>query len=246
MSKITVITSCCDVCGKTIDETVKLCSHQQGIMQALACQSLNGEVSVIANLPDGVFMAAVSLLKRAGINTAYLNASTKVLSVNDIRNAKACIEESRALILTCDISPDVIKASFKTAMVRNVPTLLSCRAKADIPQDILTIADVAVLDDGNENTARSLVCSGCKNVIVKANQSVIYLGVKGRNTLQIKNGEKSGIYSSVFDGALAVAVAEGVHITEAVEFANAAALISVNGIPNRMDADDEYIRLYGE
>ena len=195
------------------------------------------------NLPSGVALITVD---RAGENSIVVASGANAgLNIGDISQALDAIAGAGILLLQLEIPMEVVQYVVAYAAARNVKVILNPAPAHFLPDtmlrqiDILTpnkteasvIAGMPVTDMESAAKAAELICSkGVKTVVVT-------MGPLG--ALVCANGQCSVVAAKkvravdttaagdVFNGALAVALAEERSIASAVQFACEAAAIAV-------------------
>ncbi len=224
-------------------------------------------VSKTEKAPTGI--ASVMVNNITGENRiTTLTGANDFLCAQDVYKAEKEISESKVLLAQNEVPPRALLAAFEIAKKHNVITVFDPAPARKIPIEVLTAADyitpnqseaeffTGIKADTKDNAvkaANAFIAMGCKNVIITMGENgVVCWGAKGYNVLpavKCKAVDTTGA-GDAFNGALAVALAEGMHVTDAVEFANAAASVCVGksgaarAMPNRMEADDIYLREY--
>jgi ribokinase len=210
--------------------------------------------------PSGI---AEIFVAEGGENCAAVASGANLnLSVYDITAAKEAILASDILLMQLEIPLKTVQYAAKFAYDNGIRVILNPAPGQPLPIDLLKIVTiltpneaeaemltgVKVEDEGSaEDAGRILISKGVNKVIIT-------IGRKGALILDSSGSELVGGFKvhavdttaagDIFNGALAVALAEKKNIWEAVRFANAAAALSVTRLgaqpsaPNRNDIMD--------
>jgi ribokinase len=219
--------------------------------------------------PDFIFRtdeahtgAALIMVDARGENMIVVAAgANNLLSPDDVDKAGEAIEGADVLLVQLEIPIETVERTIELAHEAGVTVLLNPAPGREIHSKLLAMCDVvtpnetetqiitgmSVRDrDEAEAAARWLLKQGVKAV-------VITLGAEGalvatENGIENVPGQKVEVVDTTgagdaFSGALAVALAEGMELAEAVAFSNAAAALQVTKIgtapamPYRKDVD---------
>jgi ribokinase len=184
------------------------------------------------------------------------------MSVSDIQKATQIISDADVLLMQLEIPIEVVEEAAKIAFSAGVKTILNPAPASPLGNELLK--SVSILTP-NESETELLTGMNVKNETdaIKAaslihkkgvDVVIITIGSKGallatRDETKIIAGHKveakdTTAAGDVFNGALAVAIAENKSLDEAIRFANAAAAVSVTRMgaqpsaPNRAEIDD--------
>jgi ribokinase len=191
--------------------------------------------------------------------TAVASGANLNLSVYDITAAKEAILASDILLMQLEIPLKTVQYAAKFAYDNGVRVILNPAPGQPLPIDLLKtvsiltpneaeaemLTGIKIEDEGAaEDAGRILISKGVNKVIIT-------IGKKGALILDSSGSELVGGFKvhaidttaagDIFNGALAVALAEKKNIWEAVKFANAASALSVTRLgaqpsaPNRND-----------
>jgi len=195
------------------------------------------------NAPSGV--AEIFVAEDGENSIAVASGANANLSPADIKNAESVIADSDILVMQLEIPLETVNAAAEVARAHGVSIILNPAPAQPLPDELL--ANVTILTP-NESEAEILTRVAV-NDEKSARQAAKVLHGKGVNTVMITMGAQ-GVYVSgkeftgivptltvkavdataagdVFNGALAVALAEKMPLREAVSFANTAAALSV-------------------
>jgi ribokinase len=176
------------------------------------------------------------------------------LSVYDIIAAKETIAKSDILLVQLEIPLKTVEYAVKLARENGVRVILNPAPAQSLPIELLKeisiltpnekeaefLTGVKVTDESSaEDAGRILISKGVEKVIVTLGKSGAL--VLDRGGSEMVSGFKVKVEDTtaagdVFNGALAVALAEKKNIYEAVRFANAAAALSVTKLGAQLSA----------
>ncbi len=207
--------------------------------------------------PSGI--AEIFVAEGGENSTAVASGANLNLSVYDITAAKEAILASDILLMQLEIPLKTVQYAAKFAYDNGVRVILNPAPGQPLPIDLLKtvsiltpneaeaemLTGIKIEDEGAaEDAGRILISKGVNKVIIT-------IGKKGALILDSSGSELVGGFKvhavdttaagDIFNGALAVALAEKKNIWEAVKFANAAAALSVTRLgaqpsaPNRND-----------
>ena len=182
------------------------------------------------------------------------------LTVADVDAASAAIQGSDCLLLQLEIPIEVVRAAVDIAYLHHVRVILNPAPARQLPREILNSIDYLT---PNESEAAILAGQDPSGIgpdslprlgpILGVPNLVVTLGSRGAAILQ--NGQMTLIPSfpitpvdttasgDAFNGALAVALARGENISQAVKYANAAGAITATrpgaqpSLPTRKELD---------
>jgi ribokinase len=167
------------------------------------------------------------------------------LTPADLRQAQKAFRQARIVLLQLETPLKTVAAAAKLAAAAGARVILNPAPAQSLPAALLRrvwvltpngseaelLTGIAVTGRaGAEKAAAALLARGVQNVIVTLGAGGAF--VAGRDDRRLVPGYKVRALDStgagdVFNGALAVALAEGQSLMEAARFANAAAAISV-------------------
>ncbi len=196
-------------------------------------------VSTDADYATGV---APILVDSSGENmiVVVLGANSR-LTAADIDAARERIAAADVLVTQLEINLDMAQYALETAKQLGVVTILNPAPAAAIPQSLIDLADYLTPNETELETLAGLAgdfAAAARSLLTRDGQTaVVTLGAQGA---QIVSGAASAIVPTyavdvvdttgagdAFNAGLAVALAEGKALEEAVRFANAAAALSV-------------------
>ncbi len=186
-----------------------------------------------------------------------LGANSRVQK-SDIDAARDVIAAADVLIAQLEINLDMVAYALETAKELGVRTILNPAPAAALPPETLALADYLT---PNETELETLagddaadVEAAARGLLTRPDQiALVTLGAQGAQIVapglskvvpsyKVEAVDTTGA-GDAFNGALAVALAEGMALEEALSFANAAAALSVTkpgaapSTPYRVDVD---------
>ncbi len=190
--------------------------------------------------------AALIMVDAEGENMIVVAAgANNLLKPEDIELAREAITQADVLLVQLEIPPETVERAVRMAHEAGVQVLLNPAPGRPLDADLLSMVDVLTPNETEtqiitglpvrdiheaETAAQKLLSDGVK-------AAVITLGSQGAlvvtpNTSQHVPGRRVNVVNTTgagdaFSGALAVALAEGKDLIEAVSFANAAAALQV-------------------
>lgn len=210
------------------------------------------------NAPSGI---AIIVVDDKGENVIVVApGANALLNEDDIQKAEDSIKNADIVLLQLEIPMSTVAEGIKLAKKYKRTVMLNPAPASAIPGDILQHVDIIT-----PNQTEAMTLTGITiNDMTSAQQACDILHGKGISTVIITMGEQGAYLSSgndkqmvagynagkaidtvaagdTFCGGLAIAIAEGKSLYEAIQFANAAAALSVTkagaqaSIPNRDD-----------
>ena len=207
--------------------------------------------------PSGI--AEILVAEEGGNSVAVASGANQNLSVYDIIAAKEPILASDIILMQLEIPLKTVEYAAKLAYDNGIRVILNPTPGQPLPISILKtvtiltpneyeaemLTGIKIEDEGAAEDAGKILMS--KGV----NKVIITIGKKGALILDSSGSDLVGgfkvnavdttVAGDVFNGALAVALAEKNNIWEAVKFSNAAAALSVtkmgaqSSVPRRED-----------
>lgn len=220
-------------------------------------QDMFGEKAVAGLVENGVNVNHVSYDKcPSGValifvgddgenSIAVSSGANAKLSPADVRKAKAVFANADVVVMQLETPLDAIQAAADLAAAQDAPVILNPAPAQPLPDKLLKKISIitpneteAELLTGVKCTSDAACARAAQRLLRKGVETVIItLGPKGAfvassSIQQRVAGFKAKAVDTTaagdtFNGALAVALAEGTPIIEAVRFANAAASIAV-------------------
>lgn len=200
---------------------------------------------------------ALIVVGREGTNTIVLDAGANMeFTSADLGAASNVMKESRVVLTQLEIPTETAVAAGRLGRKFGATTILNPAPARRMDELDLTVFDVVTpneeefatvtgTDDLRKGTA-ALLKAGAKAVIVTLGEKGAYLATKDRRCLvpapKVKAVDSTGA-GDAFNGALAVAICEGMGLESAVRFANCAGALTVTrkevipALPMRKDVD---------
>ncbi len=177
------------------------------------------------------------------------------------RHAQAAgdlINQCRVVMASCEVPLEATRAAFRLAREAGALTLLNPAPARPLDDALLALVDVltpnqselfqlagAALDTSIDDAAAQLLARGARSVVVTLGAAGCQLYRRGQATVVVP-GRAMAVRDTIgagdtFTGALAAALARGEALEPAVQWANAAAALSVtkhgaiDGIPHHED-----------
>ncbi|PWT74375.1 MAG: ribokinase [Bacteroidetes bacterium] len=193
--------------------------------------------------PSGI--ALITVDKNGENSIVVASGCNAALSSEDVMNASESIQSAAVLLLQLEIPLTTVETAIDLAASASVPVILNPAPACLLPASLLS--KVFILTP-NESEAEMLtgICIQDKKSAEEAAQKLLEMGVKnviitmGADGALFCNADLSVLIKApvvkavdttaagdVFNGALAVALAEGKEIMPSIEFACCAASISV-------------------
>lgn len=224
-------------------------------LQGFQADGINTEYVVTdPEAPSGV---ALIIVDDQGENSiAVASGANGNLSVGDVETAQAAIENAGIVLMQLEVPLETVEAAAKMADSRQVQVILN-PAPAQPLSDAL-LKKVAILTPNEteaqmltgievnsectaNQAAKSLVDKGVDSVIITLGAAGAYVFAeefKGMVAGFKVNPVDTTAAGDTFNGVLAVALAEGRSLEQAVTFANAAAALSVTKLGAQPSAPD--------
>jgi len=196
-----------------------------------------------SNVPTGI---ALILVDENGENSISVASGANLsLSVSDIQKAEKIIQEADVLLLQLEVLIEVVEEAAKIASSAGVTTILNPAPAQPLSDELLKritiltpneteteiLTGVKIKNETDALKAASLLLKKGVEVVI------ITIGPKGallatKEEARIINGYKvvaqdTTAAGDVFNGALAIAIAENKSLDDGIQFANAAAAVSV-------------------
>jgi ribokinase len=244
----------------------------KGANQAVAAARLGGEVVFIARVGTDIFGSqALQQFNSEGINTQYIvedpnnpsgvalitvdakgentivvaSGANNALSISDINNAEAAINDADILLIQLEIPIEVVEQVTGIGKTKNLKVILNPAPAMPLNEKVFRglylitpneteaeiLTGISITDNpGIEEAAKILKAKGVQNVIITLGKEGAYVLTDTINSY-VPAPKVVSIDSTaagdVFSGALAVSISEGKELMDAVVFASKAAAISV-------------------
>jgi ribokinase len=176
---------------------------------------------------------------------AVASGANARLAPADLRKAQSAFRQARIVLLQLETPLNTVAAAAKLAVAAGARVILNPAPAQSLPAALLPrvwvltpngseaelLTGIAVTNRaGAERAAAALLAQGVQNVIITLGARGAFVAGRGESCLvpgyKVRAVDSTGA-GDVFNGALAVALAEGQSLLEAARFANAAAAISV-------------------
>ena len=193
--------------------------------------------------PSGV--ALIFVAKDGENSIAVAGGANGKLSPDDVKKAKSVFAGASVLVMQLETPLETVQAAADLAAKASVPVILNPAPARPLPDKLLKrvailtpneteaelLTGIAVKDDSSAAAAAAkLRARGVQTVIITLGARGAYVATKGSGQLvpgfKVKTVDTTAA-GDIFNGALAVALAEAKPLEHAVRFANAAAAISV-------------------
>ena len=209
--------------------------------------------------PSGV--ALIFVAKDGENSIAVAGGANAKLSPADVKKAKAAFAGASVLVMQLETPLETVQAAAALAAKAGVPVILNPAPAQPLPDKLLEcvsiltpneteaelLTGIAVTDAATAAAAATILCArGVQTVIITLGARGAYVATESGGQLvpgfKVKAMDTTAA-GDVFNGALAVALAEGKPLDLAVRFANAAAAISVTRLgaqpsaPTRREID---------
>lgn len=161
---------------------------------------------------------------------------------SDVDAAAHIIAEADILLTQLEINYDIVAYALKVAKEKGVRTILNPAPAGTLPRDVLALADFMTPNETElevlSGTSHLPVEEAARSLLVTDDQTVIVtLGAQGARYVrkhesvripgfQVDVVDTTGA-GDAFNGGLAVALAEGLSLQDAIRFANATAALCV-------------------
>ncbi len=206
--------------------------------------------------------AALIMLDAQGENMIVVAAgANNLLSPEDVDKAEEAIRQADVLLVQLEIPQETVARAIQMARESGVKVLLNPAPGRELSGELLGMVDVLTPNETETQIVSGLPVTDLKEAQIAARQLldrgvgavVVTLGAQGALVvtpagvehvpgLQVDVVDTTGA-GDAFSGALAVALAEGMELAQAVALANAAAALQVTKIgtasamPYRDDVD---------
>jgi ribokinase len=210
--------------------------------------------------PSGV--AEIFVDEKGENSIAVASGANANLDQPDIQVAEPAIADAQFLLMQLEVPLETVLYAAKTAYQNGVPVILNPAPAQPLPDELLNFCNVLtpneseieiltgikVNDDQSAfKAAEYLYKKGVDTVIITLGSRGAYIHSAGLDTripgFKVKSVDTTAA-GDVFNGALAVALAENQRLQDAVVFANAAAALSVGRLgaqpsaPSRQEIDE--------
>ncbi len=201
-------------------------------------------------------IASILVDERGENRIVVVPGANLALSKGDVDAAEAVIAQADVLLTQLEIEDSVVEHALRMAKAKGVRTVLNPAPARPLSAEILQLVDYLT---PNETELQALghasgksTEAAARSILVSNTQAVVAtLGAEGAHCVRRREAARVPGYSvevadttgagDAFNGALAVALAEGKTLPESVAFANAAAALCVTrpGAASSMPRRDE-------
>jgi len=176
---------------------------------------------------------------------AVAQGANAKLSPEDIFAAEDALQKANCLLVQLEIPLETVQAVVQLAVKHHVPVILNPAPATKLPPDLLEMVDfltpneteVAILA-GEHSAKNAMDGTYLLKSQYKIKNLIVTLGEKGAAIVGYRNQIVPPVHvhpvdttgaGDTFNGALAVALARGEPLVEAVKFANAVAALATTG-----------------
>jgi ribokinase len=193
--------------------------------------------------PSGVALIVVG--RRGENSIAVASGANEGLSPADIRKAAGAFDRVRLVLLQLETPLRTIQTAIELATLAGLPVVLNPAPARPLPSRLMKRIYVITPNEGEAElltgvavtsvaaagrAADALLARGVRHVVITMGARGAFVASKGARQLippfKVKTADTTGA-GDVFNGALAVALAEGKPLLEAARFGGAAAAIAV-------------------
>lgn len=201
-------------------------------------------VSIDPSLPSGT---AVITINQDGENAIIVvpGANSMVGSANDILHIEKILPGAKALLLQLEIPLEAVISAARAGWLHRVPVLLDPAPACPLPSELYPLVDImtpnqteasmltgvpVINQQGAHRAAAILLDRGVRCVVIKmGGQGVYWMDASGGHSVSAIPVEAIDTTAAgdAFNGALAVALAEGRSLGEAIRWGIAAGALAV-------------------
>jgi len=218
-------------------------------------------IKICKNIPSGIAMITISDSGENAITVA--SGANAELKPEDLDEAEEAFDEAEYMLVQLETPLDTVQKAVDLCSEFETKVILNPAPAADLPDEIISKIDIITPNEieaerltgvevKDENDARkaaeSLHKRGINTVIITLGSGGAYVSDKNAGVVQRVPGfEVEAVDTTaagdVFNGQLAVALAEGLSLEDAIRLAHAAAALSVqklgaqSSIPRREETD---------
>jgi ribokinase len=213
-------------------------------LAALAAEGVGvGDVRRASGTPSGVALIFVD--ERGENSIAVAPGANALLAPEHVAPGAALLSPSDVLLAQLETPLESVLAAVRAASYAGAQVILNPAPARDLPDELLALVSVLTPNEaeaarlagvsvdgehGLDDAATALLRRGARAVVMTLGAAGAYVATaEHRETIpghRVEARDTTGA-GDVFNGALAVALAERLQLREAVRFANAAAAISV-------------------
>jgi ribokinase len=219
------------------------------------------DLKVCRGIPTGVALITVSDAGENAITVAP--GANHQLTPEDLQRRIHSFSQAAVLLIQLEIPYETVMEAVKLASANGIPVILNPAPSGKLPDNLLNQIHIltpnqteaqdltGVLPDSEDSIRECcgiLHNKGIEKVILTMGSRGAYLSDPSQGAFKLVRSFRvetvdTTAAGDVFNGALAVAISEGMNIMEAIRFANAAAAVSVRkmgaqpSIPQRKEID---------
>jgi ribokinase len=198
--------------------------------------------------------ASIFLTERGEKCSALASGANANLSPEDIDSVKETIAKNDVMLIQLETPIETIKAAASIATQYNVKVILKPSPPRTLSDDVLRYISILTPNQSEielltgikihdhqsaEEAGRMLIAKGIETVVLTLGAKGSFLidasGVEHVPSFKVKTVDNTGV-GDIFNGVLAVALAEGKIVREAVRYASAAAALSVTRLGGQISA----------
>ncbi|MBM3311452.1 MAG: ribokinase [Candidatus Aminicenantes bacterium] len=232
--------------GGTVTLVARLGTDEFGERALAGLKAEGVDVSRIRRDPKAASGVALILVNREGENSIAVASGVNArLSPADVRGASAEIASARAVLLQLETPLPTVRTAARLAAANDVLVVLNPAPARPLDAVLLRLVDVLTPNETEAEfltgiavrsrrdmaeAARRLRQRGPKAVLITLGAKGVFVSAEGTEVwlpaFAVKAVDTTAA-GDVFNGALAVALADGQTLLEAARFANGAAALSV-------------------
>jgi ribokinase len=205
-----------------------------------------------AKAPTGC--ASIFLSEKGEKCSALASGANANLSPDDIHSVKETIAKNDVMLIQLETPIETIKEAASIALQYNVKVILKPSPPRTLSDDVLQYISVLTPNQSEmelltgirihdhqsaEEAGRMLIAKGIESVVLTLGAKGSFLidvgGVEHIPSFKVKTVDNTGV-GDIFNGVLAVALAEGKILREAIRYASAAAALSVTRLGGQISA----------
>ncbi len=231
----------------------------RALRAALAAEGV-GTTGVVTSAAAATGTALIVVDREGRNQIAVAPGANRALTVEHVRDRVDDFAWAEIVVASCEIPLETVRCALELARDRGVPTILNPAPVPDAGLEFLELVDYLTPNageaarlsggDGEEAAAAALRARGARRVLVTLGERGVLACGDGppRHVPAFRvDAVDTTAAGDAFNGALAVALAEGRELLAAVRFANAAAAVACTrrGAQASLPARAELERLAG-
>lgn len=229
--------------GADVTFVTRLGRDSFGEMALAACQAEQINTDFFSFDEEKASGVALIMVDDDGENViAVANGANNTLTPDDVLAAESAIQVADCVLLQLEIPLASVKTAVSLANKHNIPVILNPAPAMALPADLLQAIDILTPNE-TETIILGLVESDSlddiEDIHLSGSQTIVMtLGSKGALLVQDEGKQHIPAYSidvvdttaagDGFNGALAVALANGRSLPDAIDFANAAGALAAS------------------